>query len=104
MRMQIRIMTKSSRFRIFPQSAKTPAKPINYTLIEPGRRRRSALLFGKAGRNMRTTRTAIVATCRGAGMICEPRGGGADMNKWVIAAILVAVAVFMYVSIIYKMA
>ncbi|MBE0530304.1 MAG: hypothetical protein IH626_05710 [Rhodospirillales bacterium] len=33
----------------------------------------------------------------------QPRGGGADMNKWVIAAVLVAVAVFMYVSIIYKM-
>jgi len=36
--------------------------------------------------------------------VLQPRGGGADMNKWVIAAILVAVAVFMYVSIIYKMA
>jgi len=53
---------------------------------------------------MRPAWIATVATPRRAVAVNQPRGEAADMrNKWVIAVVLVAAAVFMYVSIIYSM-
>ena len=102
--MQIRIMVISSRLPEFP-ALRENCGHADQSHVDRGRPTASLrLAFQEGGPkyayNANGHRRLAVARSR----VFPPRGGGADMNKWVIAAILVAVAVFMYVSIIYKMA
>lgn len=102
--MQIRIMVISSRLPEFP-ALRENCCHADQSHVDRARPTASPRLAFREGGPKYAYNAKVIAALPWRGHeFCLPRGGGADMNKWVIAAILVAVAVFMYVSIIYKMA
>lgn len=89
---------------IFTHPANIPPGSLYWTLIATVAAGLLPLIFGGGGGKMGRRECGSVANRsdgRWAGR--PPQGREAVMNKWILAAVLIAVAVFMYVSIIVKM-
>ena len=88
---------------IFTHPANIPPGSLYWTLIAALPVGPLPLIFGGGGGKMGRRECGSVAESLGRAAGRPPQGREAVMNKWILAAVLLAVAVFMYVSIIVKM-